>query len=183
MVIYYRILGLVADISLVVYAVITFALFGLLGVVLTLPGIAGFILSIGMAVDANVLIFERTMEELKANRTLYKSVEAGFYRAWSSILDSNVTTLIACVALFWLGSGFVKGFAITLGVGVITSMFTAITLSRSLLLAMISNPAFRKPAYYGVKSFGKITAVTTEAIAADPDNTNKPNDNTSGAVL
>ncbi|MBD2151190.1 protein translocase subunit SecD [Pseudanabaena sp. FACHB-1277] len=187
MVLYYRILGVVADIALITYAIITFSLFGLLGVVLTLPGIAGFILSIGMAVDANVLIFERTMEELRASRTLYKSVEAGFYRAWSSILDSNVTTLISCVALFWLGSGFVKGFAVTLGVGVITSMFTAITLSRSLLLAMISNPAFRKPAYYGVKSFGKISAATTEAIAVEPDSSNKPNDTTndttSGAVL
>jgi len=84
-------------------------------------------------------------------------VEAGFYRAWSSILDSNVTTLIACVALFWLVSGFVKGFAVTLGVGVMVSMFTAITLSRSLLLAMISNPNFRKPSYYGMKAFGKAT--------------------------
>ncbi|MFN7716914.1 MAG: protein translocase subunit SecD [Pseudanabaenaceae cyanobacterium] len=157
MVAYYRILGAVADIALITYALLTYALFSLLGVVLTLPGIAGFILSIGMAVDANVLIFERTKEELNAGRTLYKSVEAGFYRAWSSILDSNVTTLIACVALFWLGSGFVKGFAVTLGVGVMVSMFTAITLSRSLLLAMISNPNFRKPSYYGMKAFGKAT--------------------------
>ena len=188
MVLYYRILGAVADIALITYAVITFSLFGLLGVVLTLPGIAGFILSIGMAVDANVLIFERTKEELKAGRTLYKSVEAGFYRAWSSILDSNVTTLIACAALFWLGSGFVKGFAVTLGVGVLTSMFTAITLSRSLMLAMISNPIFRKPEYYGMKAFGKISSTTidvdanTEDESSDSKNDNKK-DNTSGAVL
>lgn len=188
MVLYYRILGVVADIALITYAVITFSLFGLLGVVLTLPGIAGFILSIGMAVDANVLIFERTREELKAGRTLYKSVEAGFYRAWSSILDSNVTTLIACAALFWLGSGFVKGFAITLGVGVMVSMFTAITLSRSLMLAMISNPIFRKPEYYGMKAFGKISTVTAtvETITDDQSKDNKTDnkkDNTSGAVL
>ncbi|PZU96356.1 MAG: protein translocase subunit SecD [Pseudanabaena sp.] len=180
MVLYYRILGVVADIALITYAIITFASFGLLGVVLTLPGIAGFILSIGMAVDANVLIFERTKEELKAGRTLYKSVEAGFYRAWSSILDSNITTLIACGALFWLGSGFVKGFAVTLGVGVLTSMFTAITLSRSLMLAMISNPNFRKPAYYGVKSFGKISAKTEGEEEAVSE---KKKDNTTGAVL
>lgn len=182
MVLYYRILGVVADIALITYAIITFSLFGLVGVVLTLPGIAGFILSIGMAVDANVLIFERTREELKAGRTLYKSVEAGFYRAWSSILDSNVTTLIACGALFWLGSGFVKGFAVTLGVGVLTSMFTAVTLSRSLMLAMISNPNFRKPEYYGMKAFGKISTVDTETIAEVVVD-DKKNDNTTGAVL
>ncbi|OIP69976.1 MAG: protein-export membrane protein SecD [Oscillatoriales cyanobacterium CG2_30_44_21] len=180
MVLYYRVLGVVANIALITYAIITFALFSLLGVVLTLPGIAGFILSIGMAVDANVLIFERTKEELKAGRTLYKSVEAGFYRAWSSILDSNITTLIACGALFWLGSGFVKGFAVTLGVGVLTSMFTAITLSRSLMLAMISNPNFRKPAYYGVKSFGKISAT---AGSEEVPVSEKKKDNTTGAVL
>ncbi|MFN3927733.1 MAG: protein translocase subunit SecD [Pseudanabaenaceae cyanobacterium] len=155
MVVYYRLLGVVADFALLAYAVFTYALFSLLGVVLTLPGIAGFILSIGMAVDANVLIFERTREELLAGRSLYKSVEAGFNRAWSSILDSNVTTLIACGALFWLGSGFVKGFAVTLAVGVLTSMFTAITLSRSLLLTLISNPNLKKPHLYGVKSIGK----------------------------
>jgi preprotein translocase subunit SecD len=188
MVLYYRILGVVADIALITYAIITFSLFGLLGVVLTLPGIAGFILSIGMAVDANVLIFERTKEELNAGRTLYKSVEAGFYRAWSSILDSNVTTLIACGALFWLGSGFVKGFAVTLGVGVLTSMFTAITLSRSLMLAMISNPIFRKPEYYGMKAFGKIstTMIDVDAKTEDESSDHKKDnkkDNTSGAVL
>jgi preprotein translocase subunit SecD len=156
MVVYYRLLGAVANFALIAYAIFTYALFSLLGVVLTLPGIAGFILSIGMAVDANVLIFERTREELSAGRTLYKSVEAGFNRAWSSILDSNVTTLIACGALFWLGSGFVKGFAVTLAVGVAVSMFTAITLSRSLLLTLITNPIFKKPYLYGVKSIGKV---------------------------
>ncbi|WP_055077096.1 protein translocase subunit SecD [Pseudanabaena sp. 'Roaring Creek'] len=187
MVLYYRILGVVADIALITYAVITFASFCLLGVVLTLPGIAGFILSIGIAVDANVLIFERTKEELNAGRTLYKSVEAGFYRAWSSILDSHVTTLISCFALFWLGSGFVKGFAVTLGVGVLVSVFTAVTLSRSLMLAMISNPLFRKPEYYGVKAFGKISPTKVEVEtksedkSGDRENGNKK-DNT-GAVL
>jgi preprotein translocase subunit SecD len=90
-----------------------------------------------MAVDANVLIFERTREELKAGKTLYKSVESGFFRAFSSILDSNVTTAIACLALLWLGSGLVKGFAITLLIGVIVSMFTAITCSRTLMLLVV----------------------------------------------
>jgi preprotein translocase subunit SecD len=145
MVLYYRIPGLIADISLVVYALLTWASFALLGVTLTLPGIAGFILSIGMAVDANVLIFERTREELQAGKTLYRSVESGFYRAFSSILDGNVTTVIACVALFWLGAGLVKGFALTLGLGVAISMFSAITCSRTFMFLAISMPALRKP--------------------------------------
>ncbi len=145
MVIYYRLPGLIADFSLLIYALLSLALFDLLGVTLTLPGIAGFILSIGMAVDANVLIFERTREELKAGKTLYRSVESGFYRAFSSILDGNVTTVIACVALFWLGTGLVKGFALTLGLGVAVSMFTAITCSRSFLFLALDFPKLRKP--------------------------------------
>ncbi|NJO40309.1 MAG: protein translocase subunit SecD [Cyanobacteria bacterium CRU_2_1] len=145
MVVYYRLPGLIADIALMLYALFTFAIFNVLGVTLTLPGIAGFILSIGMAVDANVLIFERTREELQAGKTLYRSVEAGFYRAFSSILDGNVTTLIACLALIWLGVGLVKGFAVTLAVGVVVSMFTALTCSRTLLLTVISVPSLRKP--------------------------------------
>ncbi|HEY9737186.1 MAG TPA: protein translocase subunit SecD [Trichocoleus sp.] len=145
MAIYYRLPGILADLALVIYALLTWAVFNLLGVTLTLPGIAGFILSIGMAVDANVLIFERTREELRAGKTLYRSVESGFYRAFSSILDSNVTTLIACVALFVLGAGLVKGFALTLGIGVVISMFTALTCSRTFLLFVLSLPQFRKP--------------------------------------
>jgi preprotein translocase subunit SecD len=117
MAVYYRLPGVIADVALIIYALLTVAAFALLGVTLTLPGIAGFILSIGMAVDANVLIFERTREELRSGKTLYRSVESGFYRAFSSILDGNVTTVIACAALFWLGSGLVKGFALTLGLG------------------------------------------------------------------
>ena len=144
MAVYYRLPGILADIALVVYALLTWAVFNLLGVTLTLPGIAGFILSIGMAVDANVLIFERTREELRSGKTLYRSVESGFYRAFSSILDSNVTTLIACAALFWLGAGLVKGFALTLAIGVVVSMFTAITCSRTLLFFTLGMPQFRK---------------------------------------
>ncbi|MBE9127848.1 MULTISPECIES: protein translocase subunit SecD [unclassified Coleofasciculus] len=135
--VYYRLPGLIADAALSVYSLFTLAAFVLLGVTLTLPGIAGFILSIGMAVDANVLIFERTREELREGKTLYRSVESGFYRAFSSILDANVTTLIACAALFWLGSGLVKGFALTLAIGVAMSMFTAITCSRTLMLLLV----------------------------------------------
>ncbi|MFH7024239.1 MAG: protein translocase subunit SecD [Heteroscytonema crispum UTEX LB 1556] len=148
MVLYYRLPGLVADIALIIYALLTWASFSLLGVTLTLPGIAGFVLSIGMAVDANVLIFERTREELQAGKTLYRSVESGFYRAFSSILDGNVTTVIACAALFWLGSGLVKGFALTLALGVAVSMFTAITCSRTLMFLTISIPSLRKLEYY-----------------------------------
>lgn len=135
--VYYRLPGLIADVSLIIYTLLSLAAFSLVGVTLTLPGIAGFILSIGMAVDANVLIFERTREEIRAGQTLYRSVESGFFRAFSSILDSNVTTLIACAALFWLGSGLVKGFALTLAIGVGVSMFTALTCSRTLLLLVV----------------------------------------------
>ncbi|MCC5614458.1 protein translocase subunit SecD [Nostoc sp. CHAB 5836] len=145
MVLYYRLPGLIADVALLIYALLTWASFALLGVTLTLPGIAGFILSIGMAVDANVLIFERTREELQAGKSLYRSVESGFYRAFSSILDGNVTTVIACAALFWLGAGLVKGFALTLGLGVVVSMFTAITCSRTLMFLAITIPALKKP--------------------------------------
>lgn len=148
MIVYYRLPGLIADISLVVYSLLTWAAFAVLGVTLTLPGIAGFILSIGMAVDANVLIFERTREELRAGKSLYRSVESGFYRAFSSILDSNVTTWISCAALFWLGSGLVKGFALTLALGVGVSMFTAITCSRTLMFLAISIAAWRKTELY-----------------------------------
>ncbi|MBP0017797.1 MAG: protein translocase subunit SecD [Cyanobacteria bacterium SBLK] len=137
MVIYYRLPGAIADVALTIYTLLTLACYALIGVTLTLPGIAGFILSIGMAVDANVLIFERTREELRSGKTLYRSVESGFYRAFSSILDGNVTTLIACLALFWLGSGLVKGFALTLAIGVAVSMFTALTCSRTLMLLVV----------------------------------------------
>ena len=148
MVAYYRLPGVIANIALLIYALLTWAAFVLLGVTLTLPGIAGFVLSIGMAVDANVLIFERTREELRAGKSLYRSVESGFYRAFSSILDGNVTTVIACAALFWLGAGLVKGFAVTLALGVVVSMFTAITCSRTLLLVVLGFPALRKPQWF-----------------------------------
>ncbi|MBD2035727.1 protein translocase subunit SecD [Phormidium sp. FACHB-592] len=151
MVAYYRLPGLVADVALLIYAVLTYAAFNLLGVTLTLPGIAGFILSIGMAVDANVLIFERTREELRAGKTLYRSIEGGFYRAFPSILDGHVTTLISCAALFWLGAGLVKGFALTLALGVGLSLFTSLTCTRTLLFYVQSIHRLRKLEFYGPK--------------------------------
>jgi len=137
MISYYRLPGVVATLALLIYGVITFALFKLIPVTLTLPGIAGFILSIGMAVDANILIFERMKEELRNGKRLRNAIEAGFSRAWPSIRDSNLSTLITCLILFWFGSQFgasiVKGFALTLALGVIVSMFTAITVTRTFL--------------------------------------------------
>jgi preprotein translocase subunit SecD len=147
---YYKLPGLIADVALLIYAVCTFALFQLLGVTMTLPGIAGFILSIGMAVDANVLIFERIREELREGKSIYKSVDLGFDRAFSSILDSNVTTVLACIVLFWLGAGLVKGFAITLALGILVSFFTALTCTRTLLFLSLTLPSLRRPALYGV---------------------------------
>jgi preprotein translocase subunit SecD len=161
MVVYYRLPGVISAISLMVYALLTFAVFTLIPeFTLTLPGIAGFILSIGMAVDANVLIFERTREELRDGKSLYRSIESGFYRAFSSILDGNVTTLIACAALGYWGTGLVRGFAVTLAVGVLVSMFTAITCSRNFLLLAINFPNLRKPHLYcpGLSTVSSSTA-------------------------
>jgi protein-export membrane protein SecD len=135
MLIYYRLPGALADLALIIYALLNLALYKIIPVTLTLPGITGFILSTGMAVDANILIFERMKEELRAGRPLNKAIEAGFERAWASIRDSNLSTLITCVILYWFGSNFgasiVKGFAITLFIGVCISMFSAITVTRT----------------------------------------------------
>ena len=133
MLLVYGLPGLVADIALVLYPIATLAIFKAMPVTLTLAGIAGFILSIGMAVDANILIFERTKEELNAGRSLWVAIENGFKRAFSSILDSNVNSLIACTVLTIFGTSIVKGFAVTLMIGVLVSMFTAITATRALL--------------------------------------------------
>ena len=133
MVIVYGWSGLVADIALILYTVATLAIFSAIPVTLTLAGIAGFILSVGMAVDANILIFERTKEELKVGRTLHSAIEIGFNKAFSAILDSNVNSLIACAVLMMFGTSIVKGFAVTLAIGVAVSMFTAISASRTML--------------------------------------------------
>lgn len=142
MILYYRLPGVLASAALGVYAMVTLAEFKLIPVTLTLAGIAGFILSIGMAVDANILIFERMREEMRAGKTLRAAIDAGFDRAWPSIRDSNFSTLITCVILFWFGSNFgtsiVMGFALTLGLGVITSMFSAITVTRTFLRMLVS---------------------------------------------
>jgi preprotein translocase subunit SecD len=133
MLVYYRFMGLVAGLALIVYTLLTFAIYMSIGVTFTLAGIAGFILSIGMAVDANILIFERTKEELKAGRSRWKAIEVGFDRAFPSIFDSNTTTLITCALLWFMGTGAVKGFALTLAIGVAVSMFSAITVTRTFL--------------------------------------------------
>ncbi len=133
MILYYRLPGLISVFSLVVYASITLALSKLLGVTLTLSGIAGLILSIGMAVDANVLVFERLKEELRLGKSLKVAVEEAFIRAWTSIRDGNVTTLISCVLLIWFGTGFIQGFAVTLGLGILVSMLTAFVFSRIIM--------------------------------------------------
>jgi len=143
---YYRLPGIVADVALLIYALITFALFKLIPVTLTLPGIAGFVLSLGVAVDANILIFERLKEELRAGRTLSQAIDLGWDRAWPSIRDSNLSTLITSGILFWFGSTFgasiVKGFSLTLAIGVIVSMFTAIIVTRTLLHLVLDNIEF-----------------------------------------
>jgi len=141
----YRLAGLVAVLALSLYALFNLAVYALIPVTLTLPGIAGFILSLGMAVDANVLIFERIKDELRAGNTLIRSIDAGFSQALSSILDGQVTTLISCLALFALGTGFVKGFAVTLGLGVLISLFSALVCTRVLLRLLMSYPNLRRP--------------------------------------
>ena len=139
MLISYRLPGLLADFALIIYALLTMAIFKLIPVTLTLPGIAGFLLSVGMAVDANILIFERMREELRSGRTLQRAIESGFRRAWTSIFDSNLSTWITCLILWLFGNSFgasvVKGFAVTLAIGVLVSMFTAVTVTRTFILA------------------------------------------------
>jgi preprotein translocase subunit SecD len=153
MTLYYRLPGALASVALVVYTGVLLAIFkiGIPGsgpVTLTLGGIAAFVLSIGMAVDANILIFERMKEELRNGRSLIPSIEAGFDRAWSSIRDSNVASLIICAILYWMGSAFasslIKGFALTLAIGVVISMFSAITVTRTFLRLAMNTPLARR---------------------------------------
>jgi len=133
MIAYYRLPGLIAVFALFIYSALTLAIFKTIGVTLTLSGIAGFILSIGLAVDANILVFERLKEELRFGKSLRSATEEAFVRAWTSIRDSNITTLISCVFLIWMGTGFVQGFATTLFIGIIVSMFTAVIVTRNLM--------------------------------------------------
>ena len=165
----YRVPGVVAVLALAVYTLLTLAIFKLWPVTLTLAGIAGFILSIGMAVDANILVFERMREELRAGKTVRAGMEAGFDRAWSSIRDSNVSTLITCAILYWFGSNFgasiIVGFAVTLAIGVLVSMFSAIFVTRSLLRALVSWGAANRPELFGVP---RPMAPAPAAVSGEP---------------
>ncbi|OGE76225.1 MAG: protein-export membrane protein SecD [Candidatus Doudnabacteria bacterium RIFCSPHIGHO2_01_52_17] len=156
MLVYYRLPGLIASLALVVYVFLVLAIFKLLSVTLTLPGIAGFILSVGMAVDANILIFERTIEEVRRGLPLEKALAEGFRRAWLSIRDSNISSLITCLILFWFGTSIIRGFALTLGIGIVLSMFTAIVVSRTFLRALMNYDLTRHPVLYGHKGAGDV---------------------------
>lgn len=149
MVAYYRLPGLIANVSLAVYVMIVLGILAAIDATLTLPGIAGFLLSIGMAVDANVIIFERLKEELREGNSLRRSVEAGFARAFTTIFDSNVTTLLAAAVLYYLGTSSIRGFAITLSIGILTSMFTAITFTRYLLRLLIDSKIVTDKKWFG----------------------------------
>lgn len=146
----YKLLGLAADIALLLYIALELLLLNILNVTLTLPGIAGLVLSVGMAVDANIVIFERIKEELVAGKTLRSAVKSGFKRATPAILDGNITTLIAAGVLFFLGSGTIKGFATTLMTGILLSMLTALFVTRSIIKSMIA-AGIQNPKYYGLR--------------------------------
>lgn len=145
----YRVPGLLADAALVVYCCLMLAYVAIFGVTLTLPGIAGFVLSIGMAVDANVLIFERIKEELWAGRTTRAAVGVGFKRAFWTVFDSHVTTIVGALVLLWLGTGTVKGFALTLFWGTVFSLLTAVFITRAFVDAVVDNDVVTKPVWYG----------------------------------
>jgi preprotein translocase subunit SecD len=156
MIIYYRVSGLVACLALIVYAVLNLAVFRLIPVVLSLAGIAGFIVSVGMGVDGNVLVCERLKEELRSGSTLQRAVEQSFTQSWSAIWDSNVTVFIACAVLLWLGTRTmfanptVTGFATTLFIGVALSMFTQVVVTRAFLRTVVRSGLAKSPRAYGV---------------------------------
>jgi len=157
---YYRVPGLMADLALLFYVAVFFGALAILNATLTLPGIAGFILSVGMAVDANVIIFERLKEELKTGKTFRSAVDSAFKRAFLAIFDANVTTLITALVLYNLGTGPIRGFAVTLSLGILVSMFSALVFTRLLLESILVNKAFQKYSYFGIREqdvaiFGK----------------------------
>ncbi len=152
MLLFYRLSGLVADVALLLYVLLLLLIMKYLNATLTLPGIAGIILSIGMAVDGNVLIFERFKEEVLKGKSLRSAMDAGFSRAVVTILDSNITTLIACAVLFYLGTGPIRGFSVTLALGVILSMFSAVTVTRFLLKFLINANFTKKPTIFGISA-------------------------------
>lgn len=151
MIMYYRVMGLISCFALLIYAVINFAIFKLVPVTLTLTGIAGFILSIGMAIDANILIFERTKEELKMGRSLFTAINSGFDRAFTSIFDSNVSTIMTCLILYYFGASMVKGFALTLIIGVCLSMFSAITVTKNFMHLIFGSKELKYPQLFGLR--------------------------------
>jgi len=156
MIVYYRLAGLVAGAALLIYTLLILDIFKISGItqspiVLTLAGIAGFVLSIGMAVDANILIFERMKEEVREGSSVSAAVDSGFKRAWSSIRDSNVSTLITCLILYISGIPIIKGFAVTLAIGVVVSMFTAITISKTFMQAIVQTKIGSRPSSYRIK--------------------------------
>ena len=151
MILYYRALGLISCFALAIYALINLAIYKIVPVTLTLTGIAGFILSIGMAIDANILIFERTKEELKMGRTLFTAINSGFDRAFTSIFDSNVSTIITCLVLYYFGASMVKGFALTLIIGVCLSMFSAITVTKNFMHLAFGSSELKYPELFGLK--------------------------------
>ncbi|HEX9503976.1 MAG TPA: protein translocase subunit SecD [Patescibacteria group bacterium] len=155
MIIYYRLPGFLAVIALAIYTFLTLAIFKLFGITLTLAGIAGLILSIGMAVDANILIFERMKEELRKGKTLFQAVEDGFNRAWLSVRDSNFSSLITTAILAYFGSSIVRGFAITLALGILVSMFTAITVTRTFLRLLVGHNILIHHWLYGVRTMSE----------------------------
>ncbi|CAK7017507.1 MULTISPECIES: protein translocase subunit SecD [Fusobacterium] len=151
MIVFYKLPGIVANIALIIFGLITFGCLNFIDATLTLPGIAGLILSAGMAVDANVIIFERIKEELRLGNTIRNAIDAGFSKGFVAIFDSNLTTLIITVILFTFGTGPVKGFAVTLTIGTLASMFTAITITKILLLTFITVFNLNRPELFGVR--------------------------------
>lgn len=147
MIVVYKLSGFVANIALICFGIVTFGMLNFFGATLTLPGIAGFILSVGMAVDANVIIFERIKEEMKAGMSMMKAIDLGFEKAMSAIVDSNITTLLIMLVLFVLGTGPVKGFAVTLTIGILASMFTAIVITKMLLKGILGKVKNRNPKF------------------------------------
>jgi preprotein translocase subunit SecD len=167
MLLYYRLPGVVASFALVYYTVVMLAIFRLIPVTLTLAGIAGFVLSVGMAVDANILIFERMKEELRVGKSLPAAVEAGFNRAWNSILDSNVSSLITATILYAFGSSVIRGFALVLILGVLTSMFSAIVVTRSIMRVLVRQDWARRARLFGLRD-DEFVAVTTQRPTRRP---------------
>jgi len=167
MLLYYRLPGLVATFALIYYALVVYAIFRFVPVTLTLAGIAGFVLSIGMAVDANILIFERMKEELRIGKSLPAAVEAGFNRAWNSILDSNVSSLITATILYAFGSSVIRGFALVLIIGVLISMFSAIVVTRSIMRVIVRQDWARKAWLFGLRD-DEFVAVTSARPSRRP---------------